>query len=147
MNDRLTRKKHSKRIAGLALQAGLIDAKFYASLYLESYERQRRPKRKYRNGKYRLTRYYTELYYAVCDYWGEWDEVSLISYVNEILYWELNKMDDEGNALPPVIKIGGTLDTIRKLIKYKERGLELRATTQTGATEPSGSSVPNAGKV
>ena len=46
MNKLLTRKKHSKIIAKLAFEKGIIDKKIYDNLYMEECNIYKRPKRK-----------------------------------------------------------------------------------------------------
>jgi len=115
MNDLLTRKKHSKRIA--ELRAGIIEQHLFDGLYLESYEKQRKPKKKFRHqGQVRFTRYYPELFYASTDYFGETNETSIINHVSEYLYYEVNKIDEmTGNMIKPVTCFNNTLSIIRHL--------------------------------
>jgi len=124
MNDLLTRKKHSKRIAKLALKKGLIDKKFYEELYLESYFVQRRIKKKNRRG-YRLSRYYKELCYCSYDFKGEhnecsggcsgeYNEYSFIDYVRKSIFFIENDFNENGKTIKPVKQF----NTNKKIIKY-----------------------------
>jgi len=113
MNNLLTRKKHSKRIAKLALKKGMIDKEFYNDLYIEYYTEYKRPKRKTKNG-YRFTRYYPELHHCTVDYWGEADETSIINMIEEEIYWTTCIFNDKGQTL----KHGKTFKNTKSLIKY-----------------------------
>lgn len=121
MNDLLTRKKHSKRIAKLAYKKGIIDKDFYNSLYLESHNVQRRPKSKNKYG-YRFRRYYTELCFGSFDYWGEYDEYGLIDYVYEIIYWTLSEIDIESGKILKPYKNLSTLQIIQFLKSIPDNG-------------------------
>lgn len=123
MNDRLTRKKHSLRIADLALEKGIIDKKLYDSLYFESYEIQRKPKRRNRHG-YKFYRYYTELYWCSFDYWGECSEHGLIDYVWEIIFWTFSQIEAETGEIIKPFKISSTLKLIKFLKSIPDKGWE-----------------------
>lgn len=113
MNKLLTRKKHSKRIAKLALKKGIIDKKFYKELYIEYYTEYKRPKRKSKGG-YRITRYFPELHFCTVDYWGEADETSIIDMIEEEIHWATCEFDSKGQ----IIKHGRTFNNTKSLINY-----------------------------
>ena len=114
-----TFKKHSARIAKLALEAGMIDAKFFNELYWAEYRQDRM--RKKRGRKYRHCKYFTELHYWTCDYWGESDEHSLIGYVQDMLYWGNNSYDFEIGAFIEPIKY---YHTTQQIINYFTHGIQ-----------------------
>lgn len=119
MNDFLTRKKHSKMIAKLALELNIIDKELFNDLYITCSGIQRRIK----NGKYRVYVLYEEFHYCKGpDYWGEYDEISIIDHVRDILFYRLNKLDENCEPIDPIFKLKTTLDIIKCLNKLKKTG-------------------------
>lgn len=113
MNKLLTRKKHSKIIAKLAFEKGIIDKKIYDNLYMEEYNIYKRPKKKNKHG-YRFTRYYRELHYCTVDYFGEANEFSIIYHIKEAIYWTTSLFNDNGET----IEHGKSFLKTKDLIKY-----------------------------
>jgi len=121
MNKPLTYKKHSKIIAKLALSKNLIDKKFYDELYFEAFKSYGKPKRKSKSG-YGFDRYYIELHYCTCDYWGEWDEHSLIDYIRDLFFYGSNAFDTvTGQPVKPVKYFSSTKEIIKHLRNMKSK--------------------------
>jgi len=100
MNTSRLFKKDSAIIARLAVRAGFIKPKLFNNLYWAEFHRKSNKKRK--RGKGSRLQYYTELHYSTSDYWGEWDEHSLISFIFDCYYWDMVEIEGEtGHFTPP----------------------------------------------
>lgn len=117
MNTLRIKKKHSRRIADLALRKGFLDKKTYDALYMGegwgSVSVSQLGKMRRRDHK--------ELYYDERDYCGEWDSTSVIELVHETLYWHLNKFDDFGEVIKPVRWLPTTKSMIKQLSQLPDR--------------------------
>jgi len=115
-----TFKKHSRIIAKLALKKGIITRKLYNSLYIESF-RLNGMYRKRGKHKYRIPRYYRELYYDESDYFGEVSEYAIIDLVRDFLLFNDENLI-EPDTFPYKFKnpLHSTISIIKKLRKLKK---------------------------
>lgn len=102
-------KKHSQIIARQLLKAGHMSPEFFNGLYWEAFRR--KPNKK---GKYKL-QYFTELHYWTRDYWGEYDEHSIINLAFDILFDERITFDKDGRIIYPERYPNSTLSVIKSL--------------------------------
>lgn len=105
-------KKQEKRIVKLMYRKGLIDDLDFDNLYFIEDE-----KYKWINGKcYKKT--FPKVFYGQREYWGEWDEWSVVEMVvNDIIYKEYDyDFDNMNDAIQSVNMIKNP--SRQKLIKY-----------------------------
>lgn len=80
--------KEEKRIVYLLYRKGFIKGEYNLdALYWEEYHRIKKTY-KSSNGKYKWSIYMPEIHFTTSDYWGEFDEHSIVDSIKETLYWE-----------------------------------------------------------
>ena len=90
--------KQEKRIVKLLYRKGLIrpDIKI-KDLYWQEYHSTNKRYRS-KNKKYKFTEYMPEIFFGTCDYWGEWDDHSIVYDVLDGLYWKHTIPSDTNNG-------------------------------------------------
>lgn len=80
--------KEEKRIVYLLYRKGFIKGEYNLdALYWEEYHRIKKTY-KSSNGKYKWSIYMPEIHFTTSDYWGEFDEHSIVDSIKQTLYWE-----------------------------------------------------------
>lgn len=117
--------KQEKRIVNLLYKKGFIKEHKVEDFYWESYKicgsKKPRKRGKWKNKeKYRIIIYYPQVFFGYCDYFGEWDDISIVDRVLEELYWQhaYKDEDQEDTDFPKsTFKIKDRI----KIIKYLEK--------------------------
>jgi len=90
--------KQEKRTVKLLYRKGLIDSDIkIKDLYWAEYHTTKKTYRS-KNKKYKFTEYMPQVFFGTSDYWGEWNDHSIVDNVLNGLYWQYAIPSDTDNG-------------------------------------------------